>query len=385
MLLKTTMLTNTYHGWGALDSLPQLVEPFHVKTILLIIDPFLKNNDLFEKLMLLLAPYEVVIFDQITTEPTLEQAESLVKFAKNSNCDLVVGLGGGSVLDVAKLVAVLVTHEGNVVEYLNLSGHKKLKDKGIPKIIIPTTSGTGSEVTNISVLSLEGSKDVVSHDYLLADIAILDPKLTVTVPPKVTAATGIDALTHAIESYLSVNSNPITEGLALHAIFLITRSLSDVVFNGSNKAARIDLSYGSYLAGLSFFNAGVGGVHALAYPLGGQYGISHGESNALLLPYVLNYIRSSCIDKLRDIYVAMGFEIGSNDNEQVSKWCIKAIEDLITDIGIPNTLQAFDIPESGLVKLAEDAIKQTRLLARSPMELSFEDILNIYQNAWKGM
>lgn len=385
MLLKTTMLTNTYHGWGALDSLPQLVEPFHVKTILLIIDPFLKNNDLFEKLMLLLAPYEVVVFDQITTEPTLEQAESLVKFAKNSNCDLVIGLGGGSVLDVAKLVAVLVTHEGNVVEYLNLSGHKKLKDKGIPKIIIPTTSGTGSEVTNISVLSLEGSKDVVSHDYLLADIVILDPKLTVTVPPKVTAATGIDALTHAIESYLSVNSNPITEGLALHAISLITRSLSEVVFNGSNKAARIDLSYGSYLAGLSFFNAGVGGVHALAYPLGGQYGISHGESNALLLPYVLNYIRPSCIDKLRDIYVAMGYEIGSSDNEQISKWCIKVIEDLITDIGIPNTLQAFDIPESGLVKLAEDAVKQTRLLARSPMELSFEDILNIYQNAWKGM
>lgn len=383
MLLKTTMLTNTYHGWGALDSLSQLVKPFQIKTILLIVDPFLKESRLLEKVNSLLDEYNIIIFDQIKTEPTLEQAEALLQFTRDSGCELVIGIGGGSILDVAKLVAVLVTHEGDVADYLNLSGHKKLNNKGIPKIIIPTTSGTGSEVTNISVLSLEGSKDVISHDYLLADIALLDPKLTVTVPSKITAATGVDALTHAIESYLSVNADPITNGLALHAISLITKSLRQVVLDGNYQEGRSDLSYGSYLAGLAFFNAGVGGVHALAYPLGGQFHISHGESNALLLPYVLGYIRLSCMDKLRDIYIAMGFEVGDMSDELASQYCIKEIQKLVEDIGISNTLQSFKIPESSLIKLTKDAIKQTRLLARSPMTLQEEDILRIYQEAWK--
>ena len=142
--------------------------------------------------------------------------------------------------------------------------------KGLPKILIPTTAGTGSEVTNIAVLSLDSTKDVVTHDNLLADVAIIDPKLTLTVPPKVTAATGIDALTHAVEAYISINASPTTDALALHAIKLIAGSIRTAVRDGSDRHARIDMSYGSYIAGLAFFNAGVAGVHALAYPLGGQ-------------------------------------------------------------------------------------------------------------------
>lgn len=384
MLLKTTMITNTYHGWGALDSLPRLMESFTVEKILLIVDPVLKKTGVFQKLLGLLKGYEIVSFDDISAEPTLGLAEELVQFAKGTEAQMVIGIGGGSVLDLAKLTAVLMSHDGYVSDYLNLNGNKQLENKGIPKIIIPTTSGTGSEVTNISVLSLDGSKDVVAHDYLLADIVLLDPSLTVTVPSRVTAATGIDALTHAIESYLSVNSNPITASLALHAITLITKSLRKAVLDGSDREARSNLSYGSYLAGLSFFNAGVGGVHALAYPLGGQFGISHGESNALLLPFVLDYIRLSCVDKLEDIYIAMGFERLNNDRGQISKLCIQEIKKLLLDIDIPTSLQFFNILESHLIFLAKDAIKQSRLLARSPMVLSELDILNIYKSAWEG-
>lgn len=383
MLLKTTMVTNTYHGWGALDSLPQLLKPFAVERILLIVDPILKKNSVFQTMLELLKEYDVVSFDKVSAEPTLKLAEELIYFARSSEAQMVIGLGGGSVLDLAKLAAVLITHEGDVDEYLNLSGHRFIENKGIPKIIIPTTSGTGSEVTNISVLSLDGSKDVIAHDYLLADIALLDPSLTVTVPARVTAATGIDALTHAIESYLSVNADPITDSLALHAITLITKFLREAVLDGGSKEARTNLSYGSYLAGISFFNAGVGGVHALAYPLGSQYGISHGESNALLLPYVLDYIRASCIDKLCDIYVAMGFKVGNHNNEQVSRLCIREIQNLVLDIGIPSSLQIYGITELSLLELAKDAVKQKRLLARSPMTLLEKDVFNIYYKAWK--
>lgn len=385
MALKTTMIANTFHGWDSVWTLPQLLKPFNVKKILLISDPFLQKNGLIDRLKSALVNYEIVVFNDVSEEPKLELAERLVDFAKAIECELVIGIGGGSVLDLAKLVAVLVTHDGRVKDYLNLSGTKKLNNKGIPKIIIPTTSGTGSEVTNISVLALENTKDVITHDYLLADLVVLDPALTLTVPAKVTAATGIDALTHAIESYLSVNANYITKGLALYAITLITRSLRAAVKDGSNQEARSELSYGSYIAGLSFFNAGVGGVHALAYPLGGQYHISHGESNALLLPHVLTYIRESCPELLRDIYITMGFEASKLSIDEASKACIKEITQLVADVGIPNTLQAYKIGENNLPELTQDAMKQTRLLARSPMTLLENDIFNIYRSAWIGV
>lgn len=384
MLFKTKMIRDTYHGWGALDFLPELIKPFKIKRILLVLDPSLKTTGLTQKILTLLNNYDIYLFDKIAGEPTLDLAQELVDFTKKKHAELVVGIGGGSALDLAKLVAVLATHEGDVKDYLNMSQSRELKNRGLPKIMVPTTSGTGSEVTNISVLSLESTKDVLTHDFLLADIAILDPALTMSVPQRVTAATGIDALTHAIESYLSVQSNPLTDNLALSAISLITKSLRIAFFDGNNQEARSNLSYGSYLAGIAFFNAGVAGVHALAYPLGGKFKISHGESNALLLPYVLTYIRVSCMEKLKNIYLAMGFDVKNMSDDEASLSCIDEIERLIADIGIPDTLQHFNILKANIDLLAIEANKQTRLLARSPMPLQEKDIVNIYTAAWNG-
>lgn len=240
------------------------------------------------------AGYETEIYTDVVPEPPLAIGEKLVAFTRDNQFDMVIGIGGGSALDLTKLAGVLASHEGSVAEYLNLTGTKQITQKGLPKILIPTTSGTGSEVTNISVLSLETTKDVVTHDYLLPDVAIVDPALTISLPPKVTAATGVDALTHAVEAYISKNASPVSDALALQAIRLISNSIRIAVSNGEDKQARTDMSYGSYLAGLAFFNAGVAGVHALAYPIGGQFHIAHGESNAVLLPYVMGYIRQSC-------------------------------------------------------------------------------------------
>jgi len=232
---------------------------------------------------------------------------------------------------------------------------------------------------------LESTKDVVTHDNLLADIAIVDPELTLTVPKRVTAATGIDALTHAIEAYLSVQASPTTDGLALQAIRMIGRSLRLAVKDGQNKQARSDMSHGSYLAGLAFFNAGVAGVHALAYPLGGQFHISHGESNAVLLPYVMGYIRASCEKRMKDILEALGGNASHLSEEEASYKYVEEIEKLVSDVGIPNTLQGFRIPIHALDHLVEDGIKQTRLLERSPLPLHRKDIRLIYQAAFDGV
>ncbi|MDM5234038.1 iron-containing alcohol dehydrogenase [Lysinibacillus pakistanensis] len=383
---KLTFTPVSYTGWGCLHQLLPEVERFKATNILIVTDPFLKELGLTDKIeqSLLAKGYATTIYTDIAPEPPLAIGEKLVAFTRKHHFDLVIGLGGGSALDLAKLAAVLAVHDGKVADYLNLTGTKTLEQKGLPKILIPTTSGTGSEVTNISVLSLETTKDVVTHDYLLADIAIVDPELTISLPPKVTAATGVDALTHAIEAYVSINANEVTDALALQAIRLISGSIRTAVHEGQNRQARSDMSYGSYLAGLAFFNAGVAGVHALAYPLGGQFHIAHGDSNAVLLPYVMGYIRQSCEKRMKDILDAMGISSAYLSQEEASYKCVDALQQLVQDVNIPSTLKGFNIPEDALEQLTDDATKQTRILARSPMLLEREDIYTIYLAAFDG-
>lgn len=383
---KVTFPPLSYTGWGSISNLKVEVERFQAKRVLLVTDPVLHDLGLTQKVLdpLKELGVSVDIYTKVVPEPPLQVGEDLVKYARAQNSDLVIGLGGGSALDLAKLAGGISTHPGIVKDYLNLTATRKITKKGIPTILIPTTSGTGSEVTNIVVLSLETTKDVIAHDYLLADVAIVDPELTISLPAKVTAATGIDALTHAIEAYVSKGSSPVSDALALQAIRYISSSIRTAVYEGENKEARIKMSYGSYLAGLAFFNAGVAGVHALAYPLGGLYHISHGESNAVLLPYVMGYIRSSCEKRMKDIYEAMGFNSSTKSLQEASYLCINELNRLISDVNIPLTLKEFGIMEDSLVGLTDDAIKQARLLARSPLTLAYNDIHTIYKSAFEG-
>jgi alcohol dehydrogenase len=374
-------------GWGALETLVPEVEKFMPGKVLIVTDPMLVQLGLTKRISapLIEKGFEVGLFTEVVPEPSLELGEKLVSFTRENEFDLIIGLGGGSAMDLAKLAAVLAVHEGPVAQYLNLSGQMKIRYRGLPKILIPTTSGTGSEVTNIAVLSLETTKDVVTHDYLVADVAIVDPALTISLPPKVTAATGIDALTHAVEAYVSLNSNPISDPLALQAIRLITRSLRKAVNDGENEKARTDMSHGSYLAGLAFSNAGVAAVHALAYPIGGQYHISHGESNAVLLPYVMSYIRKSCETRMAEIFEALGGNREHVSDEEASVKCVEELQQIVKDVGISSTLGGFLIPESALEHLTLDAVEQKRILARSPMPLQESDIRIIYQSAFDGI
>ncbi|MHC8520632.1 iron-containing alcohol dehydrogenase [Rossellomorea sp. H39__3] len=376
----------SYTGWGSLENLLPEVRKAEAKRILIVTDPQLVEIGLTRNVTVPLEEegFDITLYTEVVPEPPLSVGEQLVAFTREGGFDLVIGMGGGSALDLAKMTAVLSQQEGRVEDYLNLSGTKEIQVKGLPKILIPTTAGTGSEVTNIAVLSLDSTKDVVTHDNLLADVAIIDPELTLTVPPKVTAATGIDALTHAVEAYVSINASPSTDALALHAIKLIGGSIRTAVRDGSDRQARIDMSYGSYIAGLAFFNAGVAGVHALAYPLGGQFHISHGESNAVLLPYVMGYIRKSCEGRMADVLEAIEGRSNDLSKEEASRKCVEELVRIVRDVGIPQRLSQFDIPESALEELTKDGVKQKRLLARSPMVLEEADIHRIYQAAYDG-
>lgn len=385
MAEKISFVSKNHIGWGAIQHLNEEVIALGVKKILVVTDPFLVDLGMIDGILNQLGSnFEISLYTKVSPEPSLAMGEELVTYTRENNLELVIGIGGGSALDLAKIAAVLATHDGQVKDYLNLSGTKQLENKGLPKILIPTTSGTGSEITNISVLALENTKDVVTHDYLLADVAIVDPELTLSLPPKITASTGVDALTHAIEAYVSVNASPTTDALAIKAIQLISKSIRKAVHEGHDIQARTDLSYGSYLAGLAFYNAGVAGVHALAYPLGGKFHLAHGESNAVLLPYVMGYIRSSCKKRMTDIYGALGYNSMQLSEEEASIKCVKELRHLVKDVGIPLTLKEFKIKETDLQDLTKDALNQKRLLGRSPMPLLEADILSIYKAAYEG-
>lgn len=379
-------------GWGASERLATAILNEQPDKILFVVDPVLEKISSFHTLLDIVGqtrvPYD--IYTDVIPEPTIETGKKLVASARAGNYTMVIGVGGGSALDLAKLAAVFVKNEGELNEYLNLTGSRRVQDRGVFSILIPTTSGTGSEVTDISVLSLGHTKDVITHPYLQADLAIVDPKLTISVPSPVTATTGADALTHAVEAYLSVNSNPYSDTLALEAIRLIADALPKAVKDGNDKDARIAMSYGSYFAGIAFYNAGVGAVHALAYPLGGKFHIAHGDSNAVMLPYVLGYIHRSCVGRLSNILGVLNGQTaplreGGSDAAHQALACVDRLGALMKEIGIPQTLQDFGIPETALRALAIDGAKQQRLLARCPMELDEEAIYSIYSAAFYGV
>jgi alcohol dehydrogenase class IV len=374
-------------GEGVLSQVAAQVNYFSGSKVMIYADPGIIKAGLVKRLETILNENQIAyeIFSDVMPEPPLAIANKAVQALRESDADLVIGMGGGSSLDIAKTAAVLSRHEGNVEDYLNLSGSKKLLHKGLPKILIPTTSGTGAEVTDIAVFSLDTTKDVITDPFLLADTAIVDPELTYSLPPKITAATGVDALTHAIEAYTSVNASPLTDTLALDAIQRISRHIRTAVWNGSDKEARKQLSLGSLHAGMSFYNAGVAGVHALAYPLGGLFKIPHGESNAVLLPYIFDYIWPSCISKMKHVASALGVHSPGMTDREAAIAAVEGLYHIVQDVGVPTTLKGFGIQESDIDRLTNDAVKQTRLLARSPKSYSIHDIHDVYQRSYEGV
>ncbi len=325
---------------------------------------------------------ELSIYSDVVADPPESVVIDAVAVAQAFGCDGVVGFGGGSSMDVAKLLAVLIKGEQQLAD---IYGVDQINGGRLPLIQVPTTAGTGSEATMVSIITTgETTKAGVVSRTLLADKVILDAKLTLGLPPAVTAATGIDAMVHAIEAYTSQRlKNPLSDMLAREALRLMAGNITTAVKQGDNVEARSAMLLGAMLAGQAFANAPVAAVHALAYPLGGNYHIPHGLSNSLVLPHVLRFnapVASELYAELAPI-VFPGQTLPT-DALKVSEVLADYFLTLAADLGLPTTLRQMNIPEPDLPMLAEEAMLQQRLLINNPREVSFDDALSIYQQAF---
>ena len=333
-------------------------------------------SDLFKKEKL-----KFTLFDRAEAEPPLELADEGAGIARKEKCDIVVGIGGGSAMDLAKAIAVLAASRGKAADYLGLNN---VPGPGLPKIMIPTTAGTGSEVTFTAVFIRRDlkKKEGMNSPYLYPDLAVLDPLLTVSLPPHPTATTGIDALCHAVESYTSINASPTSELFSLEAISLIASNLRAAVHDGSNVAAREQMLLGSLYAGLGLANAGVTAVHSLSYPLGGKYGVPHGLANTVMLPAVMTFNLPATLEKFAVMAEATGEVTDGLSTREAASLTVKAVETLIKDCGIHTKLKDLDIPEKDFPELAGAAMTVARPLANNPRKVTLEDAIKIYGQAY---
>jgi len=370
-------------GSGSFDELVEHIKESGGNNPLIVLDKGLSESGFGEKVSALLdkGGMKYAMFDGIEAEPALELADEGAKIALKEKCDAVVGIGGGSAMDVAKAVAVLAANKGKAVDYLGLN---KVPGQGLPKIMVPTTAGTGSEVTFTAVFSRKDlkKKEGMNSPYLYPELALLDPQLTLSLPPEPTAATGIDALCHAIESYTSVNSSPMSELVSLEAIDLISSSLRTCVHDGSNLEAREQMLLGSLYAGLGLANAGVGAAHSLSYPLGGKYGISHGLANTIMLPPVMEFNLPAALAKFAIIAEVMGEQTDDLPLRDAAYLAVEAVEALIEDCGIYAGLEELGIPEEEFPELAKVAMTVARPLENNPRKVTIEDAIEIYEQVY---
>jgi alcohol dehydrogenase class IV len=369
-------------GIGALERLGQEANEIGAKKVLLVTDKGVIDSGIGKKIKDILERegIGVDIFDQVISDPDIACVEACIEMAKKSKYDLIVGVGGGSPMDIASITSVMLTNPGSVRDYFGIN---LVKRPVVPTVLIPTTAGTGAEVTPNAILTdtKEKMKKAIVSPHILPRVAIVDPLLTISMPPSVTSFTGIDALTHAIESYTSNNANILTDLIAKEAIFLISRSLRTAVANGNDLEARYDMSIGSLYAGLALANAGVTAVHALAYPLGGQFNIPHGIANGLLLPYVMEFNVLGNIAKFAKIAQLLGERIEHMSLLDQAYQAAKAVKAIYRDLKIPQSLTELNIPKEAIPAFAQAAINVTRLMRNNPRSMTVHDVEKIYEKA----
>lgn len=323
---------------------------------------------------------ETVSSPPVDREPTRELFETALAASRAGNIDGVLGIGGGSAIDVAKLVAALIKGKQAIHEVFGIN---LLRSRELPLVCLPTTAGTGAEVSPNAILLDEADelkKGVVSP-HLVPDAAFVDPMLTISVPPPVTAATGLDALTHCIEAYANKFAHPFVDTYALQGIRLISANLARAVRNGSDLEARSALALGSLYGGLCLGPVNTAAVHALAYPLGGKFHVAHGVSNALLLPHVLRFNFSTAPERYADISVALGIARNGSDLGTAEKG-VEFLSVLSRDCGVPQKLSDLKIPRSAIPAMASSAMQVTRLLKNNLRPLTEADATGIYEAAY---
>lgn len=371
------------HESGATDRLGEIAAGIGMQRVLLVSDPGLARLGMLERALagLQRGGLDVSVFADVQADPPESIVLAALAQAREFQVDGVVGFGGGSSMDVAKLVAYLCRAEQPLGE---IYGVGMAREKRLPLILVTTTAGTGSEVTPIAIVTTgEHEKKGVVAAQLLPDIALLDAELTTDLPPRVTAMTGLDAMVHAIEAYTSkIRKNPISDTLARQGLKLLYGNLRQAMADGRDLEARSRMLIGALLAGQAFANAPVGAVHALAYPIGGQYHVPHGLSNALVLPHVMRFNLPGASREYAELARDLLPDIGDRNELAAGVMLIEALEELIAGVGLETRLRQVGIEEEVLPQLVEGAMLQTRLLMNNPREVSCEDALQIYRDAW---
>ena len=371
-------------GAGAIGQLGDIVSSEVGSRVLLVTDAGMIATGLVERALDALRKADVTVemFSEVEADPPEAVVLEAARRAMEAGIDGVVGFGGGSSLDVAKLAALLAHGKETLAD---VYGVGNAKGPRLPLVLVPTTAGTGSEVTPISIVTTGTNEKMgVVSPVILPDIALLDPELTYGLPPHITAATGIDAMVHAIEAYASAsaNNNPVSRMLATEALTLMGGSVLKAVRNGADTEARSNMLLGSMLAGQAFANSPVAAVHALAYPLGGHFHIPHGLSNALVLPHVLRFNIVTSPSPYAELAPFAFPDLADLEGQARAAAFCDRLADLSVACGLQPNLRAMNIPEDVLPKLASDAMNQTRLLVNNPRPLTEADALAIYTAAY---
>jgi alcohol dehydrogenase len=358
------------------------VKRLGAKSVLLVSDPGVEKAGLVARIAGWIEEGGVPVrtYSRVEPEPSVESARACTGYARANRCEMVVGLGGGSAMDTAKTVAMLLGNDGDLMDYL---GQNRVPRKGAPLILLPTTAGTGSEVGRGALFYVpeRQAKESIFSPYMLADLAIIDPRLTVSAPASVTAASGIDALCHAIESYTSRSATPFSEPYAERGIQLIAQNLRAAVANGSDLAAREGMALGSLFASLSLANSTSHVVHAMAYPLQGHNRIVHGLANGVLLAHVLPAIAGGDTPKFARIAELMGADTADLEPDGAAQAGIDAVRQLAAQIGIPAGMAPLGVSETQLDAFAAEAFNIRRLMDNSPCELTLDDVRAIFEAA----
>jgi alcohol dehydrogenase class IV len=367
---------------GACRTVGTQVKALGGKKVLIVTDKGMIGTGMVEtvKECLLAEGIGVVIFDRVELETPARVIDEAAKFARDEECNAVVGFGGGTTLDTTKGVSLMAVNKGKVIDY---AGFDLVPMKGLPKIMIPTTAGSGSEVTRVFAITdeMERTKKVVYTSYNLADVVILDPLLTVSLPPALTAETGLDVLAHAVEAYTSLNATPFSDMLALEAIRLVNKSLLSAYAKGADIEARFDMLLAATIAGLAWASGGLGAAHALSYTLETQFGMGHGRAVTVMLPYVMAYNKIANVTKYARIAETMGEEVEGISLHDKAERSVAAVTRLINRAGISIGLKDYGIGDKDLDNLVDGGLKQARLFVPNARNLSKEDVRGLFLKA----
>lgn len=375
--------TRISSGIGAINALGELAQSVGGKKYLLVADPSLESFGILDsaRKSLASAGLDGESSLKVEPEPYLDNADDAADLGRKFNADVVIGIGGGSAMDTAKAAAVLLTNEGKAEQYVGLN---VVPRPGVPTIMVPTTAGTGAEVTFTAVFTNRQTKAKggINSVYMFPEVALIDPELTLSLPPDITATTGMDALTHAIESITGLASTVFTETLSLTAVRLISASIRRAVYKGNDIVARENMLLGSLFGGLALADAGVGAAHALAYPLGGNYRIPHGLANAVLIPHVMEFNLPAAERTMALVAQSMGERIDNLSLRWAAEAAVDAVRTLCDDIGIPGGLSDIGVPMDDIPMLVEGALKVTRPVENNPRKLGPEEAALIYEAAF---